>query len=175
MSDRHDYYADALLSIVTAEGSVNDIQDELFRLSRAIDGNDELRQALSDPHIPVDRRMQVVTDLLEGKEANPVTVGFVSMVVATGRVKDLPTIVDRFLQLTATRTNKAVAEVRAAVELSDDQRQRLAAALSAKVGREVEVVAVVDPTVVGGVVAQIGDTVIDGSLRSRLAQLRESF
>jgi len=175
MSDRNDLYADALLAVVAAEGSVNEVQDELFRLSRAIDGHDELRQTLADRTIPVERRQQIVSDLLEGKGASPVTLGVVSLLVATGRIKELTAIVDRFLDITASRTNTAIAEVRSAVELTADQRERLGAALSAKEGRHVDVVAVVDPTVLGGIVTQIGDTVIDGSVRNRLAQLRENF
>ncbi len=175
MSDRNDLYADALLAVVAAEGSVNEVQDELFRLSRAIDGHDELRQTLADRTIPVERRQQIVSDLLDGKGASPVTLGVVSLLVATGRIKELSSIVDRFLAITSSRSNSAIAEVRSAVELTPDQRERLAAALSAKEGRQVDVVAVVDPTVLGGIVTQIGDTVIDGSVRNRLAQLRENF
>jgi F-type H+-transporting ATPase subunit delta len=65
------------------------------------------------------------------------------------------------------------AEVRSAVPLDEDQRRRLAEALSAATGRAVEVKVVVDPEVLGGVVAQVGDTVIDGSVRARLDELRE--
>ncbi len=174
MSDRNTLYAEAMVSIIAAEGNINEVQDELFRFSRALESHDELRQTLSDPHIPAERRQQIVQDLLEGK-ASDTTVGIVSMVVATGRVKELPAIVDRLLELTATRTNKAIAEVRSAVELDETQRARLADALKAKLGHEVDVVVIVDPTVLGGIVTQVGDTVIDGSVRHRLAQLKESF
>jgi len=174
MTDRSDMYADAFLSVIQAEGSVNEVSDELFRISRVIEGNDELRQALSDPHLPAARRQQIVEDLLEAK-ASATTVGLVSMVVVAGRIKDLPGIVDRLLALTASRTNRSIAEVRSAVALTDDQKQRLTEALKASTGRDVDVVVVVDPAVMGGIVTQIGDTVIDGTVRSRLAQLRESF
>ena len=66
-----------------------------------------------------------------------------------------------------------VAEVRSAVPLDDQQQRRLAAALSKATGKQVEVKVVVDPNVLGGIVARIGDTVIDGSIRRRLAQLKE--
>lgn len=174
MTDRADLYADALLAVITAEGSVNEVTDELFRFSRVLEGNDELRQALSDPHLPVERRQQIVEDLLAGK-ASDTTTAVLALIVGTGRVRELPTIVERLLTLTASRTNRSVAEVRSAVELTDDQKARLAEALKAATGREVEVVVIVDPTVMGGIVTQIGDTVIDGTVRSRLAQLRESF
>jgi len=174
MSDRASLYAAGLVEIVRAEGNVNEVQDELFRFAKVVEGNDELRQALSDPHIPADRRMQIAEDLLGGR-ASATTVGFVSMVVATGRVKDLPAIADRFNEAVASQSSRTVAEVRSAVELTDEQRSRLATALSSKLGRDVDVVVVLDPTVVGGIVTQVGDTVIDGSVRTRLAQLKEAF
>jgi F-type H+-transporting ATPase subunit delta len=174
MTDRASFYADAFLAVVGAEGSINTVQDELFRFSRTLEGNDELLQALTDPHIPAARRSQIVEDLLGGK-ASDVTTALVSLVVGTGHARQLPAIVAKFLELTTTRTNRAIAEVRSAVELTEEQRQRLAASLQQATGQEVDLVVVVDPSVVGGVVTQIGDTVIDGSVRQRLAQLRESF
>lgn len=174
MTDRADLYAEAFTSVIWAEGNANEISDELFRLARVIEGNDELRTALSDQRLPASRRQQIVEDLLAGR-ANPVTVSLVSLVVANGRVRDLTSIVDKVVALAASRTNRQIAEVRSAIELTDDQKARLASALKASTGLDVDVVVIVDPTVMGGVVTQIGDTVIDGTVRSRLSQLRESF
>ena len=174
MIDRSDLYAEAMMSVIWAEGSANEVTDELFRLARVIDANDELRSSLEDQRIPAARRQQIVEDLLDGK-ASPVTTALVSLVVANGRVRDLVGIVDRLVALSASRTNRQIAEVRSAVELDDDQKRRLAEALKVSTGLDVEVVVVVDPSVMGGLVTQIGDTVIDGSVRSRLTQLRESF
>lgn len=174
MSDRTNLYADAFLAVLSAEGNSNEVQDELFRIARTIEGNEELRQPLLDPHLPVTKRQQIIEDLLDGK-ALPTTVALVSLVVATGRLRDLSIIVDELLALTASRGGKVVAEVRTAVELTDDQKARLTESLKASTGKDVDLVVVVDPSVLGGVVTQIGDTVIDGSIRSRLAKLRESF
>jgi len=70
---------------------------------------------------------------------------------------------------------REIAEVRSVIELSDDQKQRLAAALEAKTGKRVELKVIIDPTLLGGLVAQVGDTVIDGSVKSRLQQLKTAF
>jgi F-type H+-transporting ATPase subunit delta len=174
MSERNDVYADALLAVLVAEGASAEVEDELFRLGRAVEGNDELREALADPRIPAARRQQIVEDLLAGK-AEPLTVAIAGLVVGAGRARDLPAIVDRLVERRSAQRSASVAEVRSAVDLSADQKARLAAALSKAVGQQVEVKVVVDPTVVGGAVAQIGDQVIDGSIRTRLAQLREAF
>ena len=174
MSDRTDLYADAFLALIRAEGSGNEVLDELFRVSRTIDGNDQLRDALSDPRIEAARRAQIVQDLLDGK-AHAVTLSLISTVVTNGRVRELSAIVDRLLASNASSGGRVVAQVRSAVALTDEQRSRLAAALSKSTGKEVEVLVDVDPSVLGGLVTQIGDTVIDGSVRHRLSQLRESF
>jgi F-type H+-transporting ATPase subunit delta len=175
MSDqRIALYAEAFLTVITAEGHVNEVQDELFRFSRVVEGNDELRDALGDPHLPAARRQQICEDLLGGR-ASGTTVALVSLIVGNGRVRELPAIVERLLELTASSGDRHIAEVRSAVELTEDQKTRLAASLLAATGKEVDIVVVVDPSVLGGIVTQIGDTVIDGSVRHRLAQLRESF
>ena len=174
MSDRSNLYADSMYSLIQAEGGANEVQDELFRFSRVVEGNDELRDALSDPHLPSARRTQICEDLLAGR-ASDITVALVSLVVGNGRVRELPGIVDRLLELTASSGDRHIAEVRSAVELTEDQKTRLAASLKAATGKDVDIVVVVDPSVLGGIVTQIGDTVIDGSVRHRLAQLRESF
>ncbi|MCB9372758.1 MAG: ATP synthase F1 subunit delta [Microthrixaceae bacterium] len=105
--------------------------------------------------------------------ATDTTTALVSMVVATGRARDLGRIIESFVAMSAHAGDKEVAEVRSAIDLTEDQRARLAAALAKVTGRAVEVKVIVDPTVLGGVVAQVGDTVIDGSVRHRLQQLRE--
>jgi F-type H+-transporting ATPase subunit delta len=175
MTDRCDAYAEAFFSVLAAEGSMNEAQDELFRFSRILEGNDELYAKLADQNIPAARRQQIVEDLLGGGRAFPATIGLVSLVVVTGRLRELPTIVDRLLQRTASLTNRTVAEVRSAVELTDEQRKRLTESLKKATGLDVDLVVIIDPTVIGGIVTQIGDTVIDGSIRHRLAQLKESF
>ena len=133
-----------------------------------------LRSALSDSLVAVERRQQVVEDILKGK-ASPATIGAVSMIVGAGHAGDLPAIARAVVERSATMRNHAVAEVRSAVLLSADQRTRLAAALKKSTGKDVEIKVVIDPSVLGGIVTQIGDTVIDGSVRHRLNRVRETL
>ncbi len=172
--DRTLAYAEALFEVARAEGSLGEVEDELFRFSQTLQGNDELRSALTDAGIPAARRQQIVEDLLGGK-ASPTSVALVSMVVGTGRARELPSIIQLLVEMSAAEANKEVAEVRSAVPLTDDQRDRLAKALEDATGKQVEIKVVVDPSVLGGIVAQVGDTVIDGSVRHRLDQLKNAF
>jgi F-type H+-transporting ATPase subunit delta len=173
-TDRTLAYADALFEVARAEGTLGEVEDELFRFSQVLQGTDELREALTDARIPAARRQQIIEDLLGGK-ASPVTTALVSMVVGAGRARDLPEIIRQLVERSAAEANKEVAEVRSAVELSAAQRERLAQALSTATGKQVSLKVVVDPSVLGGIVAQVGDTVIDGSVRSRLEQLKQAL
>jgi F-type H+-transporting ATPase subunit delta len=172
--DRIDGYANALFEVAQVEGSLDAVQNELFQLAQALKSSDELRTTLTDEAIPVERRQGIVESLLNGK-ASPVTTSLVSFVVGAGRGRQLPEIIEKLVARAAEAKNKVVAEVRTAVPLSDDQRTRLAEALGKATGKSVEVKSIVDPSVLGGVVAQVGDTVIDGSIRNKLEQLREAI
>lgn len=175
MSDnRITAYADAAFGIARAEGALAEVEDELFRLGRIYESNDELRSTLTDPRLPAARRQQIVEDLLEGK-ATTATVAIVSMIVGAGRSADLPKIAQDLVQRSASQRGEVVAEVRSAVALSDDQIARLAAALKTRTSRDITVKNIVDPSVMGGIVTQIDDSVLDGTVRTRLNQLREAF
>ena len=84
-------------------------------------------------------------------------------------------IIDSLVAMSAAQANRAVAEVRSAIDLSDDQRTRLAAAIESATGKQVELKVIVDPTILGGIVTTVGDTVLDGSVRTRLERLKQQF
>jgi F-type H+-transporting ATPase subunit delta len=172
--DRIESYAEAMFGVARAEGTIDEVEDELFRFARALEGSDELREALTDPHIPASRRQQIVEDLL-GPRATAVTTALVSMVVGIGRGRDLPAIIDSLVQKSAAAHDKAIAEVRTTIDLTPAQRERLAQAINKATGKAVELKVIVDPTILGGVVTTIGDTVIDGSIRTRLDQLKNAI
>lgn len=172
MSDaRIDGYARALFEIARAEGTLDEVEDELFRFARSYESSDELRNALSDDQVPAAKRQAIVEDLLGGK-ATATTTQLVSMVVGSGRGRDLPAIIDKLVARAANSKNLSVAEVRSAVALTDDQQNRLKAALANATGKQVNLKVIVDPSVLGGIVATVGDTVIDGSVRTRVDQLK---
>ena len=107
-------YAKGLFEIANAEGTLDEVEDELFRFARSYESSEELRNALTDELVPAARRQSIVEDLL-GDKASPTTVQLVSMIVGSGRGRDLPAIVDRLVQRAAATKDAAVAEVRTAV------------------------------------------------------------
>ena len=172
--ERIDAYAHAMLEIARTEDRLPQVEDELFRFGRIIEGNDDLRMALANPGLPADQRAMIVDELLENR-ALQVSRALVSMVVGAGRGHDLPAIISRFVELVAESRQHEVAEVRAAKPLSDAEVEQLAQVLSRATDKNIEVKVIIDPTVMGGIVATIGDTVIDGTVRHRLEQLKESL
>jgi F-type H+-transporting ATPase subunit delta len=169
--NRIDGYARALFEIARAEGTLDEVEDELFRFARSYESSDALRNALTDEQIPAAKRQAIVEDLLGGK-ATSTTTQLVSMVVGSGRGRDLPAIIDKLVARASSAKNLEVAEVRTAVALTADQQDRLRAALVNATGKQVNLKVVVDPSVIGGIVATVGDTVIDGSVRTRIDQLK---
>lgn len=174
VDDRIEGYASAILEVAKAEGELERVGDELFRIARAFESSSELRGVLTDRQIPLDRKLGIVGDLLEGR-ASPLSSSLVTFVVSAGRGGDLPAIANRLAERAAADRDRAIAEVRTAVELDDETIARLAEKLGRVTGKQVEVKTVVDPSVIGGVVARVGDTVIDGSLRHRLDELRNKL
>ena len=164
-------YAEALFSVVKAEGDLERVEDELFRFGNVLESNHELKQVLSDQGIDRMQRLKVLDELLADK-VSPHTLGLLAFVVEQGRGRHLPEILQEVTQLAAEARNSVVAEVRSAVPLEQSQQDELAAALSKATGKSVEVKVIVDPSVIGGIVATMGDTVIDGSIKRRLEQLK---
>ena len=167
-------YAQAILAVASAESNAAQIEDEIYRFSQVLQSSEELKSTLSDASIPSTRRQQIVEDLLDG-QVTLTTVAFVSMIVAAGMGGDIKAIADKVVGLGAESRDKAVAEVYSVVDLSSDQQQRLAAALKSATGKDVEMKVIIDESVMGGLLVQIEDEVIDGTVRTRLKQLREAF
>ena len=174
MHERIEAYARAMLEVARAENRLTDIEDEVFQFARTVERSEELRMALTDPGLPLARKLAVIEDLMGGR-ALQTSVSLVTLVVSSGHAGEMTNIVDRFVELAAAERSEEVAEVRTAIPLDDSQKERLAAALAARTGKRIEVKVIVDPSVLGGISTRIGDTVIDGSIRHRLEQLKEAI
>ena len=165
-------YAQALFSVAEAEDALGAVGDELFSFAKALEQNTPLRQALTDPALPVENKKAAIREIL-GDRTHPLTAALLGLVVESGRAREIAHIVEGLAALAAERRQNALAEVRTAVPLSEQQREQIAQALSRATGRSIEVKAVVDPTVIGGVLARVGDEVFDGSIRTRLSDAKQ--
>ncbi len=164
-------YASAVLAVLEAEGAVEAAEPELRSVARAIDDNDELRAGLTDKQLPLGRRLSFVeSEVLEA--AHPATRTVLALLIAAERITSLVAILDAIAERVAEQRDRVVAEVTVAVEVDQSRRDALKAALERATGQTLDVRFAVDPEVVGGVRARVGDTVIDGSLLRRLTDLR---
>lgn len=173
MDDRITGYAKGFLELARAEGVLDSVESELFSIAETVESSSELRAALTDTQLPADRKSVILDELLAGK-ATSLTVDMVQMIVSQGRASELPSIARSLVEMAAASRDMAVAEIRSAVPLDDETIERLAAGLGKATGKQLEVKVVVDESVVGGIVARIGDTVIDGSIASRVDSLRHA-
>jgi F-type H+-transporting ATPase subunit delta len=167
----------AVLAICTSadmSGQLDEVEDELFRFGRIVGGDPGLRYALSNLFVPPDGRRSLVLDLLEGKATGP-GLRLVSQAAAHPRGRSMDANLESYANLAAALRQRLVAEVHVAVPLSGDQRSRLAAVLAAAYGHDVHLNVVVDSQLVGGMTVRIGDELINGSVASRLAELRRDL
>jgi F-type H+-transporting ATPase subunit delta len=159
----------ALYSVAAAQGTLDDVEDELFRFGRIVDREPALLLALTDPAVSPERKLGLVDKLLDGK-ATDTTKRLVRELVASPRGQTFGVNLAEYIRLAAERRDRLVARVTAAVPLTEEQSSRLAEALAAQLGRQVHLNIELDPAVVGGLTIQIGETVFDGSVASRLAE-----
>lgn len=165
-------YAAAIFEVAKAEGALDAVEDELYRFSRTVEQETRLREALQDAAIAPEARAKVVAELL-GKRTSPHTVTLLQFVIAAGKARQLTQIVDALVQKAAAARSRAVAEVRSAVPLGEEQRTALRAAIEQATGKQVDIKVLVDPTVLGGLHVRVGDQVFDGTIRHRLDLARE--
>ncbi len=168
--------AGATLVLMSAEsdGNIDRVEEELFRFGRAIDANAELQMALTNPATSPEAKSAIVRSLLDGKACNE-TVELVGEVAGHLRGRRIQDAITRLSELAAGRRGRIIADVRSAVPLTDQQSERLSAALARLHGRSVELNVEIDPAVIGGIEVRVGDEVIDGTAANKLEQARRKL
>ena len=166
-------YAEGIFALARAEGQLERVEVELAAVARAVEQSSDLRSTLTDPQLPLEKKHEIIDGLI-GSRASALTVGLVQFLVGQGKVSEMSAITTAFVESAAASREKAVAEVRSAVPLDEETVGRLAAALGKATGKSLEVKVIVDPSVIGGLVARVGDTVIDGSLSRRFDSIRQA-
>lgn len=164
----------ALLASAQADNALADVEDELFRFLRVVSGDPELGLSLADPTADTSRRNRLVDDLLDGK-AHRVTVSLVKVAVAGLGGRGFVPSLERLVELAAQRRDREVAYVTVATPLTDEQERRLEAALSRTYRRQMSLLVVVDPALIGGMTVRVADQLYDGSITRRLAQVRTAL
>jgi F-type H+-transporting ATPase subunit delta len=164
--------AGVVAHLVTAEqqGTLDEVEDELFRFGRIVESSRQLRDALSDRQTPPEPKRKLLADLLGDKTSEPTARLLAQAVVGRGR-PFLLKIVD-FQEVAAARGSRLLATARVAQTLTNEQYTRLHSALEAQFERSVLLNVIVDPTLLGGVRISIGNEVMDSTVASKLGEAR---
>jgi F-type H+-transporting ATPase subunit delta len=171
-------YARALFAIAQEEWRVDEVRRELAALLQVLDESAELHAVLFQPLHPLAQRRAVLGGVMARLGSSHSVRNFCSFVVDQRRVVDFPAIVQEFNRLADEAAGRLSAVVTSARPLAESQRERLRAVLAARAGRDprdVQLEVRVDESLLGGVVAQVGGVVFDGSIRNHLRQLRSNL
>jgi F-type H+-transporting ATPase subunit delta len=168
-------YARALFALAGEENRVEELRRELDALADLIEANEELAHAIFRPLHPAAERSRVLRATCERIGASPTLQRFCSFLVDQRRVVEIAEIRAAYRALADAAAGRMRARVVSATPLSDEQRERLGRALSARTGKQLELETAVDAALLGGAIASVGDLVFDGSLRTQLEQLRQSL
>lgn len=165
-------YAGALAQSIPEDQSLDGLLDELESFAEAFNSNGELANALTNPSIPKPQR-NAVLDAIAGTDS-PVA-RLLQELFRRGRLGLVNQVAARFRAEANTRAGRTPGTVTCAIEPNDSQLENIRAAVSAYTKKDVHLTTRIDPDMLGGVVVRMGDIVVDGSLRTRLAKLKQAL
>lgn len=168
-------YAKALFGLAQDERRHREVRAELDRLTAIFSGSREVASALLTPMHPAAERKAALRALAARESVSPLVQNFLGFLVDQRRLIQFDGIVAAYHALADQAEGMLTADVRVASPLDERRKDRLRRALSARTGREVKLEIEVDPSLLGGAIAKVGDLVFDGSLRTQLAQLRANL
>ena len=164
-------YAETLLRSADRHHKVDDVDESVRALMAVLDASSEFRRFLGAPQIAADRKRALVAESLQAR-IDPLVLRFLELVIGKHRERLLGEIVLAWTELLDARANRQTATVTTATPADPETVARVHAALEKATGKTIVLEKRVDPTLLGGLVIRAGDTVIDGSLKTRLAELR---
>jgi F-type H+-transporting ATPase subunit delta len=164
----------AAFGVAEKDGSLDRVEDELFRFGRILDREPELARLLSDSATPADKRAQLLHEVL-GEKVAPVTATLLEQAVRTQRSRNLDVAAEELSEQAAARRDRYVAHVRTPVRLTAEQEQRLTESLTRLYGRPISLQVELDPDLLGGLVVRVGGELIDGSVAGRVATARRTL
>ena len=185
----------AAFGVAEKDGSLDRVEDELFRFGRILDREPELSRLLSDTATPVDKRVGLLRGVLVARrrpagpgrpppgvgagppvqKVTPVTATLLEQAVRNPRSRNLDVAAEELSELAAGRRDRYVAHVRTPVRMTGEQEQRLTDSLTRVYGRPISLQVELDPDLLGGLVVRVGGELIDGSVAGRLAAARRAL
>ncbi len=165
-------YALALLELAEEKKSLDAVADDLRGIKGLLDESEDLQRLIHSPRFGSDDQTKAMDAILDKAGVDDLTKRFVKVVVANRRLFALSDIISAYLSELARRRGEITAEVTAARELTDAQKDKLVESLKKAAGAKVQVDVKVDPALLGGLIVKVGSRMIDGSLKTKLAKLQ---
>jgi F-type H+-transporting ATPase subunit delta len=165
-------YAQAIFELALQNDQLEQWGDDL-RLTDQVLQDEEFRAFLSHAEVPLDRKIAAINQVLES--VDPLVKNLVSLLVSRGAVNLIHDVLTAYNRLVDVHRGRQQVEVTSAVPLSDQELERITRFASNLINKEVVVSTQVDESILGGLVMQIGDQLLDGSTRSRLEELRKQI
>jgi F-type H+-transporting ATPase subunit delta len=169
----HRVYAEALLAAAKEADALDRAREDFGDFVEAVEESDELRDFLRNPQIEPGVKRRALEGLLEGADER--FLNFARLLAEKNRVGQLAQIYREFERLIAAEQRVLELELTTAVELSDEEAQKIVGEIEKAAGRKVDATRLVDPSLIGGLVLQAGSVRLDASVRGRLGQLREEL
>jgi F-type H+-transporting ATPase subunit delta len=168
-------YARALFDLGVESNSLDKMTAEVKSVADAVAASPELASVLTNPTVPVPARKSIMSDIAQKLGVSPLVKNAILLITDHNRAGALPRIANALSELADEKAGKLRAEVTSAAPLNDAQYTKLVASLEKLTGRKISLVKKTDPSLIGGVVTRIGDKVYDGSVKSRLEEIRLSL
>jgi F-type H+-transporting ATPase subunit delta len=166
-------YATALADVVTARGEAQEVKEELAAWSEMMQSNEQLLEVFRNPTIPYEQKRKVLSALIARARVRPTTANFLQVLLQNQRLAELSEVNKRFAQILDERSGVVSAEVTTARPVAQSSQAALRDKLAALTGKSVRLSFTTDEELIGGIVARIGSTIYDGSVRNQLQQVRE--
>lgn len=167
-------YAHTLLEVATEKKKTDKVLADVKSIRTLFNESEDLRRFLDNPLIKEPKKNDILTRIFQGK-INDLTLNLLKLLVSKGREKELPGVLDQYEVMLNEQNGIVQVEVTSAVKLDKKQEKMLLDRLAQITGKKPELVYRIDKAVIGGFVARIGDTIIDGSVRRQLERLKERF
>ncbi len=168
-------YAKAVFTVGSEGGKLEDYNSALQSVATLYTENADVVDALTNPLYPIELREKVMTGIVKSMDVDTVMSNFLNLLVEKKRAEILPEISEEFKAMVDEAHNVSHGSIVSAVELSDELQGKIQDTLEKLTGKKVELTTSVDPTIIGGMIAKVGDLVLDGSIKTQLAGLKESI
>lgn len=168
-------YAKAIFTIGQEQDTYEAYNDVLKGLAALYRSHPSVVDALTNPLYPMEVKEKVMSGMIASMKVDKVMGNFLSLLVQKKRAMILPEIADAYQRMVDEAKNISHGNVISAIELTDELKENVQTVLEKLTGKKVELTTSVDPTIIGGIIAKVGDLVLDGSIKTQLAGLKDSI